>query len=168
MTAWIEEFVAHSGPRLAQNKLFLLRINIARFNTRKYIKKYFGARYFLKVLNFLFSFYFPFLKTIEFSLFLKNLEKKCGVRSPESRVQSRVQSRFYTMPYFGNVNNHRDEIRHDTFRCWQKCCNFHNPTCDNALRVSSKSGQIIAKFAYILLSRIKYDYFDTCKSFLWL
>ena len=61
--------------------------NTGRFNTRKYIKKYFGARYFLKVLNFfLFSFYFPFLKTIEFSLFFsfKNLEKKSGVQSPES------------------------------------------------------------------------------------
>ena len=35
----------------------------------------------------------------------------------------------------------------------QKCCNFNNPTHNNALcRVSSNLGQIIAKFAYILLS----------------
>ena len=39
-----------------------------------------------KFLKFLFSFYFPFLKTVEFSLFfsLENLEKKSGVQSPES------------------------------------------------------------------------------------
>ena len=35
--------------------------------------------------------------------------------------------------YFGNINNHRAEIRRDTFRCWQKCRNVHNPTRDNAL-----------------------------------
>ena len=63
-------------PRLAQNRLFLLRINIARFNTRKYIKEYFGARYFLKVLKF-----FIF---ILFSLFFFHLK----ILSPESRVQS--------------------------------------------------------------------------------
>ena len=61
--------------------------------------------------------------------------------------------------YFGNVNNHIAEIRHDTFRCWQKCCNFHNPTHDITLWVSSKLEQIIAKYAYILLPQIKYDLF---------
>ena len=60
--------------------------------------------------------------------------------------------------YFGNVNNHIAEIRHDTFRCWQKCCNFHNPTHDITLWVSSKLEQIIAKYAYILLPQIKYDF----------
>ena len=28
--------------------------------------------------------------------------------------------------YFGNISNHKAEIRRDTIRCWQKCCNFHN------------------------------------------
>ena len=87
-------------PRLAQNKLFLLRINIARFNTRKYIKEYFGARYFLKVLNFfifiLFSFFKKQLNFLFFFFHLKILRKNL-----ESRVQSpdsSVQSWFYTMP----------------------------------------------------------------------
>ena len=62
--------------------------------------------------------------------------------------------------------NHRAKIRRDTFRCWQKYCNFQNLRRDNALRVSSKPGQIIAKFAYILLPQIKYDCFDISKSIL--
>ena len=57
---------------------------------------------------------------------------------------------------------------HDTFRCWQKCCNFHNMPRDNALGVSTTPGQIMAKFAYILLPQIKYDFFYISKSFLWL
>ena len=42
------------------------------------------ARYVLKVLKFFIFIFFPFLKTIEFSLFFsfKNLEKKSGVQSP--------------------------------------------------------------------------------------
>ena len=60
--------------------------------------------------------------------------------------------------YFGTVNNHSAEIRYDTFRCWQKCCNFHNATHHITLWVSSKLEQIIAKFAYILLPQIKYDF----------
>ena len=35
--------------------------------------------------------------------------------------------------FFGNIYNHRAEIQCDTFCCCQKCCNFHNRTCDNAL-----------------------------------
>ena len=72
-------------PRLAQNKLFLLRINIARFNTRKYIKEYFGARYFLKVLNFFIFILFSFFKNnwiFSFFFHLKILRKNL-----ESRVQ---------------------------------------------------------------------------------
>ena len=53
--------------------------------------------------------------------------------------------------FFGNIYNHRAEIRRDTFR-W----------------VSSKPGQIIEKFAYVLLPQIKYDCFGISKSFLWL
>ena len=41
------------------------------------------------------------------------------------------------------------------------------PARDNALSASSKPGQIIAKFAYILLPQIKHDCFDISKSFLW-
>ena len=33
--------------------------------------------------------------------------------------------------YFENTNDYRPEIRRDTFCCWQKCGNFHNPTRDN-------------------------------------
>ena len=33
--------------------------------------------------------------------------------------------------YFSRIF-HRAEIRRNTFRCWLKCCNFHNPTRDNA------------------------------------
>ena len=86
-------------PRLAQNKLFLLRINIARFNTRKYIKEYFGARYFLKVLKFFIFILFSFFKNnwiFSFFFHLKILRKNL-----ESRVQSpdsSVHSWFYTMP----------------------------------------------------------------------
>ena len=78
-------------PRLAQNKLFLLRINIARFNTRKYIKEYFGAHYFLKVLTFFIFILFSFFKNnwiFSFFFHLKILRKN---------LESRVQSRFYTM-----------------------------------------------------------------------
>ena len=53
--------------------------------------------------------------------------------------------------FFGNIYNHRAEIRRDTFR-W----------------VSSKPGQIIEKFAYILLPQIKFDCFGISKLFLWL
>ena len=76
-------------------------INIARFNTRKYIKEYFGARYFLKVLNFfifiLFSFFknnwiFSFFFFFHLKILRKNLESR--VQSPDSSVQSW----FYTMP----------------------------------------------------------------------
>ena len=45
---------------------------------------------------------------------------------------------------------------------------FYNPTHDNSLWVSREPEQIIAKFAYSLLSQMKYDYFDISKSFLWL
>ena len=56
-----------------------------------------------------------------------------------------------TVPHRGTRGQHRSPYQHqqnrvhrDTFRCWRKCCNFHNPTRDNALWVSSKPGQIIA------------------------
>ena len=72
--------------------------------------------------------------------------------------------------FFGNINNHitGPGPKFDTSGCWQRCCNLHNPTRDNALWVSSKLGQTKAKFAYILLLQIKYDCFDIFKWFLWL
>ena len=57
--------------------------------------------------------------------------------------------------YFGKLI-----IWRDGSLCWQNCYNFHNQTHDIALWVSRKLGWIIAKFAYILLSQIKYDCFD--------
>ena len=39
------------------------------------------------------------------------------------------------------------KIWHDTFRCWPKCCNFHNLTS-----ISSKLWQSIAKLVYILIN----------------
>ena len=69
----------------------------------------------------------------------------------------------YLKPW--NINNHRAEIRRNTLRCWQKCWNFHNPARDNVSWVSSKLGQIIAKFSYILLPKIKYDCFDILNHF---
>ena len=92
-------------PRLAQNKLFLLRINIARFNTRKYIKEYFGARYFLKVLKFFIFILFSFFKNnwifsffFHLKILRKNLESR--VQSPESRVQSPGSSPGFILCHF--------------------------------------------------------------------
>ena len=70
--------------------------------------------------------------------------------------------------YFRNSWNHTAEIRSDTSCCWQKCCNFDKPTRDNALGVSSKLRQIVAKFAYSLLPQIKCGCFDLSQTFLWL
>ena len=72
----------------------------------------------------------PELKFQKWSIFVKY--------KPRKRRPKLVSERI-----FGNIYNHRAEIRRDTFSCWQKCCNFHNPTRDNALWFSRKSGQVI-------------------------